>query len=325
VTVFIIRRLLQSIVVVMIVSLLVFFGVMVIGNPAAILIGETCTGKCYQDAVRTLGLDLPLWEQYLVFLANVVHGSLGNSFQYGIPAMQLILQRLPATLELALIAMTISVGLGIPLGLLAGLRPKAVTSQTIMAGSILAASLPSFWVGILLIMVFAVKLGWFSASGRGPTTDLFGLQVSFLSLRGLSYLVLPATNLAMLQLALVIRLARAGTREVLFMDYVKFANAKGLKPIRVILVHILKNILIPIVTVLGLNLGSVIAFAVVTETIFAWPGMGKLLIDSLNSLDRPVVVAYLMTVAVMFVVINLLVDICYSLLDPRLRLTASRR
>ncbi|MBM3560239.1 MAG: ABC transporter permease, partial [Alphaproteobacteria bacterium] len=271
-TVFIIRRLLQSALVVAIMTLLVFFGVMVIGNPADILISERCTGQCYRDAVAHLGLDRPVWEQYVLFIGNALQGELGNSFAFGIPALELIVRRLPATLELAFVATCVAVLLGIPLGLWAGLKPKAVSSQTIMSGSIIAFSMPSFWVGIMLIVVFAVELGWLPASGRGPTVEVLGLHVSILTLDGLRYVALPATNLALGQLALVIRLARAGTREVLYMDYIKFANAKGIERPRIVFVHVLKNIMIPIVTVLGLNLGGVIAFAVVTETVFAWPG-----------------------------------------------------
>jgi peptide/nickel transport system permease protein len=190
-----------------------------------------------------------------------------------------------------------------------------------MAGSILGFSLPTFWVGLMLIMVFAVWLGWLPSNGRGNTVALLGVPVSFLSVDGLRHLLLPALTLALLNIALIIRLARAGTQEALLTDYVKFARAKGLTDARVVGVHILKNILIPIVTVIALQFGSVIAFAVVTETIFAWPGMGKLLIDSINVLDRPVIVAYLLIVVAMFILINLLVDIAYSLLDPRVRLS----
>jgi peptide/nickel transport system permease protein len=193
-----------------------------------------------------------------------------------------------------------------------------------MAGSILGFSLPTFWVGLMLIMVFSVMLGWLPSTGRGPTTLLFGVAVSFLSLEGWRHLILPATSLALFKLALLIRLTRAGTREALLQDYVKFARAKGLTNARVIGVHVLRNILIPIVTVIGLEFGSVIAFAIVTETVFAWPGMGKLLIDSINLLDRPIIVAYLLITVFMFIIINLIVDILYSVLDPRVRLSEAK-
>lgn len=319
-SVFIVRRLLQSGAVIVAMSLLVFFGVNVIGNPVDILINPEFDQEELERAIRALGLDLPIWQQYLVFIENAVKGDLGKSFVFGMPAIQLIVQRIPATLELALAAMLIAIVFGIPLGMWAGLKPDSVVGKTIMGGSILGFSLPTFWVGIMMIMVFAVMLGVLPATGRGETVELLGMQVSFLTADGLSHLLMPALNLALLKLALVIRLARAGTREAVLQDYVKFARAKGLRPRRIVMVHILKNILIPVVTVLGLELGNVIAYSVVTETVFAWPGMGKLIIDSMQLLDRPVIVAYLMMVVFLFITINLLVDILYSVLDPRVRL-----
>lgn len=319
-TVFVIRRLLQAIVVLLAMSLIVFFGVHVIGNPVDILINPEADQAEIEQAIRALGLDRPIHEQYLFFVRNAAAGNLGKSFVFGEPALRLIVQRMPATLELAFVAMLIAIVLGIPLGIWAGLRPHSGVGKTIMAGSILGFSLPTFWVGIVLIMVFAVMLGWLPSTGRGATVSLGGVQVSFLTRDGLAHLLLPAVNLALFKMSLVIRLARAGVREVVLQDYVKFARAKGLSPRRVVLVHVLKNILIPVVTVLGLELGSVIAFAVVTETVFAWPGMGKLIIDSIALLDRPVIVAYLLITALMFVVINLVVDLLYSVLDPRVRL-----
>lgn len=317
---FIIRRLLQSVAVLFAMSLLVFFGVHVIGDPVYMLIAPDADQEDIQAAIKALGLDRPIWEQYGYFLWNALRGDLGNSFIFSEPALKLILQRMPATLELALAAMFIAVTLGIPLGVYAGLRPESITARAIMAGSILGFSLPTFWVGLMLMMVFAVMLGWLPSTGRGDTVEVLGVPVSFLTLDGLSHLLLPALNLALFKLSLVIRLARAGTREVVHQDYIKFAHAKGLSSQRVVLVHVLKNIMIPVVTVLGLELGGVIAFAVVTETVFAWPGMGKLLIEAIQQLDRPVVVAYLMITVLMFIVINLVVDLLYSVLDPRVRL-----
>jgi peptide/nickel transport system permease protein len=231
---------------------------------------------------------------------------------------------MPATLELALLAMLMSVGLGIPLGIYAGLHPNRISSKAIMAGSILGFSLPTFWVGLLLIMVFAVQLGWLPSTGRGPTQEILGIQVSILSLEGLRYALLPALNLALFKLSLIIRLTRAQVREQALLDYMRYARAKGLPRARIIGVHLLKNILIPLVTVIGLELGSVIAFAIVTETVFAWPGMGKLVIDSIFQLDRPVVVAYLLVVVFMFVLINFAVDLAYSALDPRVRIAEAK-
>ena len=318
---FIVRRLMQSALVLLIMSLVVFVGVFAIGNPIDILVNPQADQAEIARATRSLGLDLPLAEQYWVFLRQAAHGNLGNSFAFNVPAIQLIFERMPATLELATVAMLIAVVLGIPLGLWAGLKPDSIAGKTIMTGSILGFSLPTFWVGLMLIMAFSVYLCWLPASGRGPTTEVLGIAVSFLSWKGLAHLALPATSLALSRLALIVRLTRAGTREALLQDYIKFARAKGLSETRVIFVHVLKNILIPIVTVIGLEFGSVIAFSVVTESIFAWPGMGKLLIDSINMLDRPVIVAYLCIIVTLFVAINLAVDIVYSLLDPRVRMT----
>jgi len=317
---FLIRRLMQSGLVLLVMSLLVFVGVFAIGNPIDILINPDADQAEIERAIRALGLDKPMWEQYWIFLVNALQGDLGRSFVFNIPALQLIWQRMPATLELAAFAMFLAIFMGIPLGMIAGLKPDSWVGRTIMSGSILGFSLPTFWVGLMMILLFAVYLGWLPASGRGETVDLFGVPVSFLTLNGLSHLLLPAINLALFKLSLTIRLARAGTREAMLMDYVKFARAKGLSNSRVILVHVFKNIMIPVVTVLGLELGNVIAFSVVTETIFSWPGMGKLIIDSINVLDRPVIVAYLLMTVSMFIVINLVVDVIYSLLDPRVRL-----
>jgi len=311
---------LQAIVVLWVMSLLVFVGVYAVGNPIDILINPQADQQDRERAIHALGLDKSLPDQYLSFLAGAVHGDLGRSFVHSTPALSLILERMPATLELAATAMLIAVILGIPLGLWAGLRPNGIAGRTIMAGSILGFSLPTFWVGLMLIMVFSVMLGWLPSNGRGPTTDLLGVPVSFLSVDGWRHLIMPATNLALFNLALLIRLTRAGAHEALLQDYVKFARAKGLSNARVIGVHVLRNILIPIVTVIGLQFGALIAFAIVTESVFAWPGMGKLLIDSINLLDRPVIVAYLLVIVTVFIVINLAVDILYSALDPRVRL-----
>ena len=322
--VFIIRRSLQSIVVLLAMSVLVFVGVYAVGNPIDILISPQADQQDRERAIAALGLDKPLWAQYWSFLSGVAHGDLGRSFVHSTSALGLILERMPATMELALSAMVIAIVLGIPLGLWAGLRPNGIAGRSIMATSILGFSLPTFWVGLMLIMVFSVMLGWLPSNGRGTTVDVLGVPVSFLTVDGLRHLVLPATNLALFNVALLIRLTRAGAHEALMQDYVKFARAKGLTNGRVIGVHVLRNILIPIVTVIGLQFGALIAFAIVTESVFAWPGMGKLLIDSLNLLDRPVIVAYLLVIVTFFIFINLLVDVLYSALDPRVRLTETK-
>ncbi len=301
-------------------TVIVFIGVNVIGNPVDILISPDATQAERLRIIASLGLDQPLWRQYLIFLWGVLHGDLGRSFVFGEPALRLILERMPATLELAVSAVLLSVVIGIPLGLFAGLRPDTIFSRITMAVSIVGFSLPTFWVGLMLIMVFAVQLGWLPSTGRGHTASLLGVQWSFLTADGLRHLALPALNLALFNISLVLRLTRAGVRETLPMDYIRFARAKGLSPARVVGVHVLKNIMIPIVTVVGLEFGSTVAFAVVTETVFAWPGMGKLIIDSINVLDRPVITAYLVMIVVLFVVINLVVDLLYTVLDPRVRL-----
>lgn len=310
------RRLFQALLVVLAMTVIVFVGVNVIGNPVDILISPEADAAERARAIAALGLDKPLWQQYLAFLGGVLHGDFGRSFVFNEPAIKVILQRLPATLELAVAAVLISVAAGLPAGLYAGLRPDSFGARTLMAGSILGFSLPSFWVGLMLILVFAVQLGWLPSTGRGATVGGW----SFLTGDGLLHLLLPALNLALFNVSLIMRLVRAGVREALPSDWVRFARAKGLRPRRVIGVHVMKNILIPVVTVVGLELGTTIAFSVVTESIFAWPGVGKLIIDSINLLDRPVIVAYLMLIVLLFVGINLVVDLLYTALDPRVRL-----
>ena len=314
------RRLAQAILVVLLMTVIVFIGLHAIGNPVDILIGQDVDQIERARIIAELGLDQPLWRQYFSFLSGALHGNLGTSFVYNVPAIELILQRLPATLELAVAALLLAVLFGVPLGLVAGLYPDSWFAKTIMAGSIVGFSLPTFWVGLMLIMTFSVSLGFLPASGRGETVEVLGSQWSFLTANGLKHMLLPAINLSLFKISLVIRLTRAGVREVLPLDFVKFARAKGLSPLRVIGVHVLRNTMIPLVTVLGLELGSTIAFAVVTESIFSWPGAGKLILDSINALDRPVIVSYLVVVVCLFVTLNLIVDILYKVLDPRVRL-----
>lgn len=323
--VFVTKRLMQGALVVLVMSLIVFVGVYAIGDPVEILINPDADQATRDAVARAFGLDQPLHIQYLLFLKSALQGNLGTSFAFNIPAIELILQRLPATLELALTATILAILIGIPLGLVAGLNPDRWYARTIMGGSILGFSLPTFWVGLILILVFGVYLSWFPVFGRGDTVSVLGVEFSFLTVDGLRHLFLPALNLALFKIALFIRLTRAGVREVVPQDYVRFARAMGIPPRRVLFTHVLKNIMIPIVTVIGIEFGSVVAFAVVTESIFSWPGMGKLIIESINVLDRPVIVAYLMVIVVMFVVINLIVDILYSALDPRVRLGQSNR
>ncbi|GAB2901096.1 ABC transporter permease [Paralcaligenes sp. KSB-10] len=316
----IIRRLLQTVVVVLVMSALVFAGLYLVGDPVSMLASPEATDAERELIRQSLGLNLPLWHQYFIFLSKAAHLDFGNSFLTGEPAMRLILDRMPATLELATVAMLLSLLIGVPLGIYAGLKPESVSARSIMTGSVLGFSLPNFWVGLMLIMVFAVMLGWLPAGGRGPVESFGPIQLSVFSLEGWRNLILPAATIATAKCALIIRVTRAATRECLPLDYIKFARAKGLTERRVLGLHLLKNILIPIITIGGLEYGQVFAFAVVTETVFSWPGMGKLLIDSIITLDRPVVVAYLMLTVVFLALLNLAVDIAYTILDPRVRL-----
>lgn len=314
------QRLIQSVFVLLAASIVVFLAVYGIGNPIELLVPPQASALEREELVRRLGLDLPLWRQYLVFLWNALHGDLGQSFVHGVPAIDLILSRLPATLELVFLAMAIAVGCGIPLGLAAGLNPESRTSRIVMGGTVLGYSLPNFWKGMMLILVFAVLLGWLPTSGRGETVEVLGLRTSLLTVDGLRHLILPALNLAIPNMALMIRLVAAGTAEASSQEYVKYARAKGVRRRRIVFRHILRNILIPVVTVVGIEFGSLVAFSTITETVFAWPGMGKLLIDSIYQLDRPVVVSYVMLATFLFVTVNLLVDLAYAALDPRVRL-----
>ncbi len=317
---FIIKRTLQAMIALLVVSVIVFLGVFAIGSPADILVSPDASQAEIDRAIRAFGLDKPLWQQYWLFLSNALQGDLGRSFVFNQPSLSLILQRFPATLELAVVALSIALIIGIPAGVYAGLRPEAMGARILMGSSIVGFSVPGFWVGLMLILIFAVTLGWLPSTGRGDTVEVLGFETSLLTLDGWKHILLPAINLSTYKLALVMRLTRAGVKEVMSNDYITFARAKGLHPVRILMVHVMKNVSIPLVTVIGLEFGSMLALTVVTETVFAWPGMGKLMIDSLNVLDRPVVVAYLMMTVVIFIVLNTAIDLLYSFLDPRIRL-----
>jgi peptide/nickel transport system permease protein len=320
---FVIQRFLQAVLVMAAMSVIVFVGVHAIGNPVDIVIPPDAPQDIRAEVIRRLGLDRPLWEQYGIFVGNLLQGDLGRSFVYNEPVLDLIGGRLPATLELVLISVISATVLGVGLGVYAGYRPESPLAKAIMAVSVLGFSVPTFWVGLILILTFAVSLGWLPAGGRGATVTVWGVDWSFLTLDGLSHIVLPAVNLALFKLAMMIRLARAGTREVMLTDTIKFARAAGISEGVILRRHLLKLISIPIITVFGLELGSTVAFAVVTETIFSWPGVGKLIIDSITVLDRPVMVAYLILTALLFVTINFTVDLVFALIDPRLRAKAA--
>lgn len=316
---FVLQRAFQALIVMLVISALVFTGVYAVGNPIDVLISPDATQDIRLATIKAYGLDQPLLVQYLSFLKRLAVGDFGRSFIYNMPVLDLILNRLPATLEITLAAVIGATVIGVPLGMYAGYAHERPLAKFIMAVSVLGFSVPTFWIGLVLIFTFAVSLGWLPAGNRGDTALLLGTEWSFLTANGLKHMLLPALNLALFKFSLMIRLARAGTREVMLTDTIRFARAAGLSEWTILSRHVLRLIAIPIITVFGLEFGSTMAFAVVTETIFSWPGVGKLIIDSISSLDRPVMVAYLMLVAALFIAINFLVDIAYAALDPRLR------
>ena len=316
---YITKRLWQSGLLALIMSLIVFLGMYVVGDPVEMLSEEDWTEEDKIELAIELGLDKPLHEQYLNFAGDIIRGDFGVSFVHNRPVLDLIVERLPATLEIAVLAMIIGLSVGIPLGIYSGIKNNSRGSRIISFFSTIGYSTPNFWQAILLIMVFAVFLKWLPASGRGLTNSMFGIEWAWLSIDGLRHMALPAINLAIYKICMQQRLAKSGTQEILYQEYMTFARAKGISRNRIIRRHLLRNILIPIVTITGLEVGGLIAFSTVTETIFSWPGIGKLLLDSIHMVDRPVVVAYLILITLMFVFINFVVDIMYAFLDPRIR------
>ena len=318
----IVGRLSQAFLLLLVMSVIGFAGIHSVGNPVFNVVNiETATAEDIRNATIALGLDQPLWRQYLLFMGNVVTGNFGTSYIYHLPAFSLVMSKLPATFELATTAMLIAAPCGVLLGLVAGRHQGGTLDGIVLRASVFALSVPSFWLSMMLILLGALALGWFPSSGRGETVTLLGREWSFLTADGLRHLALPALALAVPKIALIARLARAGTIEVESQDFIRFCRAKGLSPQRILFRHTLPNISIPIVTIVGMQFGGMLAFAVVVETIFAWPGVGKLLIDSIQLLDRPVVMATLTFVAVAFVGLNALVDLTYAVLDPRVRLS----
>ncbi len=302
------------------VSLIVFVLTSVMGNPVYLMVRENATAEEIAAVTAALGLDKPLYVQFMIFIRNALHGNFGQSYMYHLPALMLIVERLPATLDIVTVAMLLTVLMGIPLGVWSGAYPKSKFSKSVMALSIAGISMPSFWIGMVMIYFFGLYLGVLPVSGRGETAALFGITTSLATADGWAHIVLPSITLALGNVATIIRLTRAGMQENMRQDYVKFARAKGV-PVRTVLFgHALKNTLIPVVTVFGLQLGNLIAFTTITETIYAWPGIGKLLIDAVTSGDRPIIAAYILFVAVMFVVINFVVDLLYVFIDPRIDL-----
>ena len=321
---FVIKRIIQSVLVLFVVSLIVFSMINLVGDPVDMLVNPESLPEEIDRVRKDFGLDQPVHVQYLKFLKGAVSGDLGNSFVFGRPALTLIAERFPATLELATSALIIAIIVGLPLGIYAGLNPEGLGARIIMGGSVIGISIPTFWLGLMMIIIFSVLLGWLPVSGRGDTGRFMGIESSIFTMDGLRHLVLPAINLSLFKISMVIRLTRAGVEEVMSLDFIKFARARGLSSNRIVRSHLLPNILIPIITVLAIEFGTLIAFATVTESVFAWPGVGKLVIDAIVNLDRPIVVAYLLFVVTLFLILNFLVDIIYAALDPRVRLQVDR-
>jgi len=318
---FILRRLLQAVFVMLTVAALAFALFQYVGDPVTHLLGQEATAEQREALKRDLGLDQPAAMQFARFVGNAVRGEFGLSLRQGRKVSTLIAERFPATLELSITAAVLALGVGVPMGVFAALKRGSVLSQLLMAGSLLGVSLPTFLIGILLILVFSVGLGWFPSFGRGDTVPLFGTWTTgWLSADGWKHLVLPSVTLAIFQLTLIMRLVRAEMLEVLRTDYIKFARARGLSDRALHFRHALKNTLVPVITITGLQLGSLIAFAIITETVFQWPGMGLLFIQAVSFADIPVMAAYLCLIALIFVTINLVVDLLYFAVDPRLRI-----
>jgi len=320
---FIIRRVGQSLFVLLIVGLVAFSMFRFVGDPIDNMLGQERTAEDI-DRLRTqLGLDQPFVVQYYKFLEGAVQGNFGISYRQGRPVIDILLERAPATLELAAVSGFFAIVFGVALGVVTAIRRKGVLTNTIMSVSLVGVSLPTFLVGVLLIYLFSVELGWLPSFGRGDTVSLGAWTSGFFTESGLKALILPSITLGLYQMTLIMRLVRSEMLEVLRQDYIRFARARGLRDRAVNFQHALKNTLVPVVTVIGLQLGSIIAFAIITETVFQWPGAGLLFINAIQFVDIPVMAAYLMMISVMFVGINLLVDILYFFIDPRLRIERS--
>ncbi|OBS31080.1 ABC transporter permease [Tepidimonas fonticaldi] len=317
---FILRRLAQAALVMLAVAFVAFMLFQYVGDPVLQILGQDATPEQVAAVRAELGLDQPFFVQFWQFVVHAVQGNFGMSIHQGVPVARLIAERFPATLELALVAAALALAVGIPMGVYAALRRGTWLAQVFMTLSLLGVSLPTFLIGIVLILVFAVHLGWFPSFGRGEVTHLGGWTTGLLTAKGWHHLVLPAVTLAIFQLTLIMRLVRAEMLEVLRTDYIKFARARGLSDRVVHFGHALKNTLVPVMTITGLQLGGLIAFAIITETVFQWPGMGLLFIQAVTFADIPVMAAYLCLTALIFVVINLIVDLLYFAVDPRLRL-----
>ncbi len=316
---FILRRLAQALVVMVSVAFISFLLFQYVGDPVVFLLGQDATPEQIKALRADLGLDQPFIIQFWHFLLNAAQGEFGQSLRQGAKVSGLIAERFPATFELAMVAATLALAVGIPMGVYAALRRGTFLSQVFMTVSLLGVSLPTFLIGIMLILIFAVTLGWFPSFGRGDTVKIGWWTSGLLTAKGWHHIVLPAITLAIFQLTLIMRLVRAEMLEVLRTDYIKFARARGLPDRAIHFGHALKNTLVPVLTITGLQLGGLIAFAIITETVFQWPGMGLLFIQAVTFADIPVMAAYLCLIALIFVVINLIVDLLYFAVDPRLR------
>lgn len=320
---FILKRIGQSIVVMLVVAFISFIMFRYVGDPIASMVGQDATVADQAALRERLGLNDPFYVQFFRFLGNILQGQFGISYRLQMPVTDLILSRLPATLELAFVSAAIALVVGITLGVYTALKPKSFLSGAIMTGSLIGVSLPTFLIGIGLIYVFAVELKWLPSFGRGQTVAFGWWTTGFLTESGIRSLILPAITLSLFQMTLIMRLVRAEMLEVLRQDYIRFARARGLSKRAINFGHALKNTLVPVITITGLQLGSVIAFSIITETVFQWPGVGSLFVNSVAVVDVPVMSAYLMFIAFVFVMINMIVDILYYVVDPRLRLSGS--
>lgn len=316
---FIVRRLLQAVLVLVAVAFISFLLFQYVGDPVVFLLGQDARPEQIRELRAALGLDQPFFVQFGHFLLNAVQGEFGLSLRQGAKVSRLIAERFPATLELSLVAAVLALVAGVPMGVYAALKRGSFMSQTFMAISLLGVSLPTFLIGILLILVFSVQLGWFPSFGRGEVVQVGSWTTGFLTTDGWMHLILPSITLAIFQLTLIMRLVRSEMLEVLRTDYIKFARARGLSDRAIHFGHALKNTLVPVMTITGLQLGGLIAFAIITETVFQWPGMGLLFIQAVTFADIPVMAAYLCLISLIFVVINLVVDLLYFAVDPRLR------
>ncbi|NBD31212.1 MAG: ABC transporter permease subunit [Alphaproteobacteria bacterium] len=316
---YIIRRVAQSILVLLVVGLVAFAMFRFVGDPIDNMLGQERTQADIERLREQLGLDQPFIVQYWRFLEQAIQGNFGLSYRQGRPVSDILIERLPATLELAVVSGLMALVGGIALGIFTAIRRRGVSANVIMTLSLVGVSLPTFLIGILLIYLFSVELGWLPSFGRGEVTDLGWWTTGFLTESGLKALILPAITLGLYQMTLIMRLVRTEMLEVLRMDYVRFARARGIRERAINFRHALKNTLVPVITITGLQLGSIIAFAIITETVFQWPGVGLLFINAIQFVDIPVMAAYLMLISVMFVGINLIVDMLYFAIDPRLR------